>query len=215
MPTTTNSAREPPLRKSDRARQAILEAARGLFAERGYDGTTVREVAARASIDPAMVIRYYGGKDELFVRAAEFDLRLPPLDQVPRVTIGEGLLRHYLQVWEKPQGNIGLAVLLRSAASNELSAQKMREVFAGQVMPALARVGDRATAPQRAGMVASQLLGLALTRYVLRFAPLVAMSVDELVAYVAPTIQRYALGIDAPCPPAGRSDRRSARRSQR
>jgi AcrR family transcriptional regulator len=207
MATARNPARTPPLRKSDRARQAILEAARDLFAERGYDGTTVRAVAARASIDPAMVIRYFGGKDELFVRAAEFDLQLPPLDQVPPHTIGEGLLRHYLQVWEEPQGNIGLAVLLRSAASNELSAQKMREVFAGQVMPALARVGDRATAPQRAGMVASQLLGLALTRYVLRFAPLVAMSVDELVDYAAPTIQRYALGPEAP--------RAAVRRSQR
>lgn len=180
--------------KSDRTRSAILEAAQRLFAERGYDGTTIRDVAAEAAIDPAMVIRYFGSKDELFIRAAAIELELPALHKVARTSIGEALVRHFLGVWEGPQANNGMAVLLRSAASNDLSAGKMREVFAAQVLPALARVGTRATVGRRAGLVASQLLGLALCRYVLKLPAIAEMTVEELVRQVAPTIQRYAVG---------------------
>jgi len=180
--------------KSDRTRSAILEAAQRLFAERGYDGTTIRDVAAEAAIDPAMVIRYFGSKDELFIRAAAIELELPALNKVARTSIGEALVRHFLGIWEGPQANSGMAVLLRSAASNDLSAGKMREVFAAQVLPALARVGTRATVGRRAGLVASQLLGLALCRYVLKLPAIAEMPVEELVKQVAPTIQRYAVG---------------------
>ena len=180
--------------KSDRTRSAILDAAQRLFAERGYDGTTIRDVAAEAAIDPAMVIRYFGSKDELFIRAAAIELELPALHKVARTSIGEALVRHFLGVWEGPQANNGMAVLLRSAASNDLSAGKMREVFAAQVLPALARVGTRATVGRRAGLVASQLLGLALCRYVLKLPAIAEMTVEELVRQVAPTIQRYAVG---------------------
>src|SRR4051812_7837944 len=84
-----------PPRKSDRTRSAILDAARRQFAERGYDATTVRDIAAEADIDPALVIRYFGSKDDLFVLAAHLELKLPPLDQVPRAAIGEALVRRF------------------------------------------------------------------------------------------------------------------------
>lgn len=180
--------------KSDRTRAAILNAARHLFAEHGYDGTTIREIATAAVIDPAMVMRYFGSKEELFARAAAFDLALPALSKVTRTSIGERLVRHFLEVWEGPNSNGSMAILLRSAATNELSAQKMREVFAAQVMPAVASVGTRATAGRRAAMVSSQLLGLAFCRYLLRLQPLVEMSIEEIVAHLGPTIQRYAVG---------------------
>lgn len=183
-----------PLKKSDRTRAAILDAARRLFAERGHAATTIRDIAAEAGIDAALVMRYFGSKDELFVRAAEFELKLPALDKIDRVEVGEQLLRHFLGVWEGPQANQGMAVLLRSAASNEMSADKMRELFAAQVLPGVARLGSRATAGRRAGLVASQLLGLALCRYVLVIPPVAQMTVEELVRHIAPTVQRYAVG---------------------
>jgi AcrR family transcriptional regulator len=183
-----------PLKKSDRTRAAILDAAQRLFAERGHAATTIRDVAAEAGIDPALVMRYFGSKDELFVRAAAFELDLPALDKLDRDSVGEELLRHFLGVWEGPRANAGMAILLRSAASNELSADKMREVFATQVLPGIARLGTRATAGRRAGLVATQLLGLALCRYVLAIPPVAQLTVEELVREVAPTIQRYALG---------------------
>lgn len=187
---------DPPaaLRKSERTRAAILAAAETLFAVRGFDRTTVRDIAAEAGIDPAMVIRYFGGKDALFAEAAVFDLALPDLGRVDRGLIGETLVGHFLDQWEGAGGHGGLPVLCRSAASNEAAAARMREMFAAQVLPAIARAGPRATAARRAGLVATQLLGLAFCRYVLHLPPVVAMPRAVLVREVGTTIQRYATG---------------------
>ncbi|MGD9475942.1 TetR family transcriptional regulator [Shinella sp. G-2] len=179
--------------KSDRTRETILEAARLLFAEKGYDGTTVRDIAAAATIDPAMVIRYFGGKDLLFARAADIDLRLPDITTLPRATVGEALVRHFLMIWENEAGTSALPVALRSAASNELAAARLREIFASQVAPAIARLAGRDT-PAVAGLVATQILGLAFTRYVLKLPPVVALTRDRLVAEVGRTIQSYIDG---------------------
>jgi AcrR family transcriptional regulator len=107
----------------------------------------VRDIAAKASIDPALVIRYFGSKDELFVRAAAFDLRMPDLSKVKRSQIGDTLIRRFLELGE---GFIGMTVLLRSAASNDYAASRVRELFAAQVLPAFARVGNRPDAAERA-----------------------------------------------------------------
>jgi len=178
-------------RKSDRTRAAILDAAQKLFAQHGHDRATVRDIAAKASIDPALVIRYFGSKDELFVRAAAFDLRMPDLSKVKRSQIGDTLIRRFLELGE---GFTGMTVLLRSAASNDYAASRVRELFAAQVLPAFARVGSRADAAERAGLVASQLLGLALCRYILKIPPVAEMSTEEIVKHIGPTIQRYASG---------------------
>src|SRR3954449_8695645 len=86
--------------KSQRTRAAILQAAQELFATHGYERTTVRDVAARAAIDPAMVMRYFGSKEGLFARATAFDLELPDLTQVARARIGETLVGHFVEIWE-------------------------------------------------------------------------------------------------------------------
>jgi AcrR family transcriptional regulator len=180
--------------KSERTRAAILKAAQELFAAQGYERTTIRDIAARASIDAAMVMRYFGSKDELFARAAQFDLRLPRLGNVEPSEIGATLVRHAVGLWEGDEGRSGLVILLRAAASSDDAAGKVRDVFASQVAPAIARVGGKAQARQRAGLVASQILGLALCRYILRIPPVAEMSPDDIVRYVGPTIQRYAVG---------------------
>jgi AcrR family transcriptional regulator len=182
------------LKKSDRTRAAILSAAKDLFARQGFERTTVRDVAERARIDPAMVIRYFGSKDGLFARAATIKLALPAPETVDPCDIGRAMVEHFLEIWEGAGSKQGMAVLLRSAGSNTFAAAKMREAFVAQVMPFVAAIGDPASAPQRAGLVASQLLGLAMCRYVLRLQPVVALSRDEIVASIGPTLQRYALG---------------------
>src|SRR6185436_15458780 len=96
--------------KSDRTRAAILAAAQKLFAGQGYERTTVRDIAAIAEIDPALVIRYFGSKDELFARVAVFDLKLPDLSKADRSKIGEMLVRHFLSLWEGENANGGLPI---------------------------------------------------------------------------------------------------------
>jgi AcrR family transcriptional regulator len=180
--------------KSERTRTAILQAARELFAEHGYERATVRDIAARASIDPAMVMRYFGSKDELFARATVFDLELPDLKTADPSQLGPSLVAHFLALWEGPASKGTLTILLRTAATDEDAAAKMRNIFSGQVMPMLARAAGPAEGALRAGLISSHLLGLALCRYVLKLPPVVAMTPEQIVACVGPTLQRYVAG---------------------
>jgi AcrR family transcriptional regulator len=179
-------------RRSDATRAAILDAARERFAADGYERATIRAIAADARIDPAMVMRYYGSKEKLFAAAAEFDLRLPDLSTLPKSKLGAALVGYFLDRWEDDET---MLALLRAGVTNETAAERMRDIFASQLAPAVARLGWRpAEARTRAGLVATQALGLALCRYALRLPPVVALSRAELAAWVVPTVQRYLTG---------------------
>jgi AcrR family transcriptional regulator len=182
---------DPPARRSDATRAAIVDAARRRFAADGFRKATIRAIAADAGIDPAMVMRYYGSKDNLFAAAVDIELGLPDLSATDSDALGEALTRQFLTLWEQPPTSETLLTLLRSAVTDETTVAKFQQVFAEQVTPAVLRSGDHADAPRRAGLVVCQLLGLALCRYVLRLPPVVALTRDEIVADVAPTIQRY------------------------
>jgi len=174
------------------AREAILSAARARFAADGYDRATVRAIAADAGVDPSMVMRYFGSKRQLFARTAEFDLRLPDLTAAPREEVGRVLATHLLERWEDDHG---LQILLRTATTDDDAADRMRGIFATQLVPQIVTLtGDRATAATRAGIVATQALGVALCRYILRLPPVVGMSRAEVVRWIAPTLQRYLTG---------------------
>jgi AcrR family transcriptional regulator len=181
--------------RSGQTRAAILAAARHRFAADGYERTTIRAIAADAGIDPSMVMRYYGSKDGLFAAAADLDLHLPDLATVPREKLGEMLVRHWVERWEGDLSDELLIVLLRSAITNERAAEQLRTVFGAQVAKALAAVvDDPAEAPIRAGLVSTQMLGLALCRHILGFPPVVALDVETLVTSVSDTVQRYLTG---------------------
>jgi AcrR family transcriptional regulator len=182
-------------RRSDETKAAILAAARRRFAADGFERTTIRAIAGDAGIDPSMVMRYYGSKDGLFAAAADLDLQLPDLAAVPREQLGETLVRHWVERWEGDLSDELLIVLFRSAITNETAAEQLRTVFGAQVAKALAAVvDDRAEAATRAGLVSTQMLGLALCRHILRLPPIVALDLDTLIATVAETVQRYLTG---------------------
>ncbi|WP_460725823.1 TetR/AcrR family transcriptional regulator [Nocardia heshunensis] len=178
-------------RRSDATRAAILEAARRRFAEDGYRKATIRAIAADAGIDPSMVMRYYGNKDGLFDAALDVDLELPDLGAAESDSLGALLAGRFLELWEQPPTSDILLTLLRSAVTDEEVHERMQRIFTGQLMPAVLRFGDPADAPHRAGLIATQILGLALCRYVLRLPPVVALTPEQVVADIGPTIQRY------------------------
>ena len=178
-------------RRSDTTRAAKLDAARRHFAREGFAKATIRAIAGDAGIDPSMVMRYYGSKDGLFDAALDVDLGLPDLAAVAEDALGEAVARRFLELWETPPGNELLLALLRSSVSYEAVVQRFQQVFAGQLMPMVMRIGDPADAPRRAGLVVTQILGLALCRYVLRLEPVVALSREQIVTTVGATVQRY------------------------
>lgn len=175
--------------KADQTKAVILAAARERFAESGYEAATIRAIAADANIDPSMVMRYFGNKEQLFAAAAEFDLRFPDLSDLPPSELGASMVSHFLARWEDDDA---LVVLLRSATTNADAAQRMTDIFAGQLLPAISKLVPD-DAPRRAGLIATQVLGMALCRFVLRIPPVAAMSRVELVAWLGPTLQRYAM----------------------
>ena len=175
-------------RSSDETKAVILAAARERFGAVGFQGATIRAIAADAGIDPAMVMRYYGSKDKLFAAAAEFDLRFPDFAAMDPAQVGRSLVGHFLERWE---GDEALVILLRSSATNGEAAQRMQEIFGTQIRPLVASFVPPQDVGVRAGLIATQILGMALCRFVLRLPPVVEMSRDEIVDSLGPTIQRY------------------------
>lgn len=183
---TTDAA---PARRSDATRAAILDAARARFAADGYERATIRAIAHDADIDPSMVMRYYGNKEKLFAAASELDLRLPDPATLPRDRLGELLVTHFLDRWE---ADGALAAMLRVGVTNPAGAERLQEALAGQLTPfAAALTPDRRQAARRAMLVSSQMLGMALCRYLLRVPPAVRMSRKDVVAWLGPTVHRY------------------------
>ncbi|PWI18377.1 TetR family transcriptional regulator [Streptomyces sp. Act143] len=190
---TTNPRPRP--RRSEATRDAILAAARERFATDGYERATIRAIAKDAQIDPSMVMRYYGNKEGLFAAAVAVDLRLPDIGGLSPQDVGEVLVRHFLDMWEDDEV---LTALLRVGATNQDGAERMQGIFRDQLLPVARQVcPDPEQVPARAALTSSQLLGLALTRYVLRIPPVVALHPDEIVAWLGPTVQRY---LTAPSP---------------
>ncbi|MET7437179.1 TetR/AcrR family transcriptional regulator [Streptomyces sp. NPDC004082] len=192
--STVTGSRTP--RRSDATRGAILAAARERFATDGYERATIRAIARDANIDPSMVMRYYGNKEGLFAAAVAIDLRLPDVDGADRrQDAGRTLVEHFLDMWENDEV---LTALLRVGVTNQAGAERMQGILRDQLLPVARQVcPDPEQAPARAALMASQLLGLALTRYVLRMPPAVELARAEIVAWLAPTIQRY---LTAPSP---------------
>lgn len=185
----TGSTKSNQARRSDATRTAILDAARERFAADGYERATIRAIARDAGIDPSMVMRYYGSKEGLFAAAVALDLRLPDLTGVPRDEVGRALVSHFLGVWEE---NEELTAVLRVGATNQAGAERMQGIFRDQLLPVARQVcPDPEQVPARAALCAAQLLGLALTRYVLRLPAARELTREELLAWLGPTVQRY------------------------
>ena len=180
-------------------REAILAAARTIFAERGFDKASIRAIATAAEVDPALVHHYFGTKDKLFLASMEMPLDpgelVPKALDGPREEAGERLVRLVLTVWDSPAGKAAVA-LLRSAMSNEWTARLLREFIVTQVLrKAIAELGmEGDDAPLRAALAATQIGGLAVVRYILKVEPIASQDPETLVRAIAPTVQRYLVG---------------------
>jgi AcrR family transcriptional regulator len=180
-------------------RDAVLTAAREAFAERGFDGATIRGIAAEAGVDPALVHHYFGSKDQLFLAAIEAPA--DPADLLPEVLaagrdqLGAAVVRLLLKVWDGPMRPAGLA-LVRSAVGNEWTAKLLREFLVTQVLRRVVGTLDLSPAERevRGGLVASQLIGIVMARYVIKVEPLASASPEWLVAAIGPNVQRYLTG---------------------
>ncbi|MFK3676673.1 TetR family transcriptional regulator [Microbacterium sp. NPDC090218] len=177
------------------SRARIIAAAVDDFAEKGYDGATIRSIAARAGVDSALVHHYFGTKADLFAEAVGIPLRpdvdVPRILAGPRDEIGERLIRYVLEAFEQPEVRRRGVMLIRTALGSRLTTPLLAGFLSRELLSRVSKSLDAEDADLRASLVASQIAGMLIARYVLRLPALAAASVDELVGRVGPTVQRY------------------------
>lgn len=176
----------------------ILTAAREAFAETGWAGTTIRAVARAADVDPALVYHYFGSKESLLDAATNPPARW--LENVaktwttPMPELGRALLRLMLGAWVDDEIGPVLRAVLQTAAHEPSTREKLRRVVEGQLMGVSQLGVDDGDRVARSGLISSQIMGLAMMRYIWKIEPLASMSDDELVTAIAPNLQHYIEG---------------------
>ncbi|MFI0352374.1 TetR family transcriptional regulator [Actinomadura sp. 9N407] len=174
-------------------REAILAAARELFAEKGYDGASLRAIARTAGVDPALVHHFFGNKEGVFVAAMRFPVDpselVPRIMAAPRDRLGETLVRTFLEVWTDDERRAPIMAMLRSAMTNEQAAVMMRQFVSSALLGRAAEIHGIPLI--RVNAAAGQMIGVMLLRYVLKVEPIASASPEELVELLAPSIQLY------------------------
>ncbi len=195
----TRPARRPGRPAGDRhTRDEVLAAARRAFTENGYTGASFRRIAAEAGVDPGMIRHWFGDKAGLFRASMQ-----PPVDPDALLAdvleggpdgLGERLLRRLLAQWDSAGAHSPMIILVRSAVSHDESTRLLREFVTEQVLGRLVATLDAPDRALRASLVGSQMIGLVMARYIVGVEPLASAHVDQVVAAVAPTLQRYLTG---------------------
>lgn len=180
------------------SRQALLDAAREQFMQHGYKGATVRAIAGQAGADPNLIRHFFGDKDGLFAAAME----LPPEAAATLLAVfdhpvdewGERVTRAYLTVWEDPATAAPLRAILVSAFTNEQALERLRSFLVSTALEPASRKLNTTRPELRLTIAMSHLMGIALTRYIVKAPPIHQQSISDLAAIVGPTIQRYLTG---------------------
>ena len=183
---------------SSDTRETILAAARERFAAHGYDRTRIRDVARDAGVDSALIHYFFKSKDGLFVAAMELPVRpaevLGPVLAEGVDGLGERLVRRLLTVWDEPANRAALLTIVQGASSHPGAALALREFVLREIVGRIAGALEGEDAALRANLVASQVVGLIAARYIARVEPLASLEREQVVALVAPTLQRYLGG---------------------
>jgi AcrR family transcriptional regulator len=179
-------------------RASILDAARAEFVEKGYDRTSMRGVAKVAGVDPALVHHYFDSKDGLLVEslALPFDPRqvIPELTSDGVAELGPRIVERFLWIWDDPDRRAPLVAIVKASMTTDAAADLVRNGMVRMILGPIVTVIDAPDAAVRAQCVASQLLGLAIARYIVCLEPFASTPAAELVARIGPNLQAYIDG---------------------
>ncbi|UXY31841.1 TetR/AcrR family transcriptional regulator [Streptomyces sp. HUAS TT20] len=188
-PTNAPASARKRVRAPEAHREAILEAARAAFAERGYARATIREIAGRAGVTHGLVMRHFGSKEQLFLAAVPGPRDLPELVPGPQETLPDRIAQAFVARMEHSDGNDPFLALIRSAASDEQAATGLYAAMRRSSAAAYSTVLSGPDADERIDLLASHLIGVTFSRYVLRSGPVAEMAPERLVAYLTRTLR--------------------------
>lgn len=184
------------------AREQIVSAATKEFLERGYDAASIRAIARRAGVDPALVHHYFGDKAELFAESVRTPIRPDQLVRQalkgPRDQIGVNLVTAVLTVLEDEKARDRIISLLRTALGHDFAASMLRQFIMREVLHRIAKELDVDDGELRATAAATQIVGLMVVRYGVRVEPLASASIEEVAARLGPAVQWHLTGYPAP-----------------
>lgn|GEM_PF-3347327 len=183
--------------KADMTRDRIRRAAAELFSQRAYKEVTVRQIAAAANVDATLINHYFGGKEALFntIIATAVEAKVQSFDfgSIPLENLGAEFIRYADELWSSPDQHV-LQLLIRQGLTSapELIGKVARQSLIEPVVAQLPFPKEEGIL--RFSLAGSQILGVLAARYIVRIPTLVAMDTEELVRFVAPSIQRYLTG---------------------
>ncbi|MDX2817816.1 TetR family transcriptional regulator [Streptomyces sp. PA03-5A] len=176
-------------------RELILAAARQEFSARGYDKTSIRSIAKSAGVDPALVHHYFGAKEQVFEASIELSFEaafgVPDVLATGPAGVGERLARFFVAIWENPVSRAPMLAIVRSAVTNDTAAGVLRGIVLRRL---LERVASELKVPDprlRAELAGAQMIGIVMMRYVIKLEPLASADMEDVIALIAPTLQRY------------------------
>jgi AcrR family transcriptional regulator len=172
-----------------RTEAAILEAARELFADVGFERTTIRGVAGRAGVDPALVMQYYGSKDGLFQAAAQWFAERKELTTASREDLPAAALRDLLGGMEDPQTRRAAEAVLRSCLTHESARTVMRDVVMAEKHARVAATIGGPDAELRAGLLGAVMIGTTIARYLLEIPAVAAASPEDIERVLEPVLK--------------------------
>lgn len=194
-------ARRGPRTDGADTRAAIVDVAREHFADRGYDGTSLRGIARDAGVDPALVHHYFDGKAALFAATigvpADPEVLVGRIVDGPRDAVGERLVTTFLDVWDDPATAGRPRAVLSALLSSDAGFAPVRGFLLAEVFGRVTRELDVDEPARRAGLVGAQLVGLLVARHVAGLPGVADAPREQVVADVAPVLQRY---LTAPLP---------------
>lgn len=199
----TSSAATPrrrgrPRKGESDARERILQAAAAEFESSGYDAATMRSIASRAGVDAALIHHHFGSKADLFAAVVEVpvrpDIALGEILAGDLEGAGEKIVRYVIEAWDDPAARRRGVALLRAAIGNRVTTPLARGFLSREVVHRIAEAIGGSDGERRAGLVASQIAGLIVTRYVLQLPAVANAPVDDLVTALGETVQRYMTG---------------------
>jgi AcrR family transcriptional regulator len=159
------------------------------YRRRSYEGATIRGIALQASINPSLAIRYFGSKEGLFAAVATLDFKARNLSEVSRAELGEALVKHVLDLWDSPKDGAALTAMMRASITYESARERFAAQFTSQIVQLFTPLG-REIAPA-APYIATQILGLAMARYIWRIPAVTLLPKEQVIAKVGETLQRY------------------------
>lgn len=171
-----------------RSESSILEAARELFAQEGFERTTIRSVASRAGVDPALVMQHFGSKERLFAESTRWHTEHQTILAASSDNFASAAIEDLISHFEQAEDREAAVALMRSCLTHPAALEVMRDQVMCERKAAVAAGIDGPDAELRAGLFAACMIGLGMSRYLIKLEPVASASPEDLLRLMKPVL---------------------------